>query len=69
MLSHTQAALRDSDVEGVHDMRVSIRRLRGAVSDFAKITDRFPMSKVNKRLKSVADALGEVRRSTLETCG
>ena len=33
----------------------------GAVRDFAEITNEFPLSKADKSLKRVADALGEVR--------
>jgi CHAD domain-containing protein len=47
--------------EGVHDMRVSIRKLRSALRDFAHLTDKFPLKKIRKDLKFLADLLGEVR--------
>jgi CHAD domain-containing protein len=47
--------------EGVHDMRVSIRRLRSALRDFAQLTDKFPLKKIRTKLKALADLLGEVR--------
>ena len=55
------APLEDPKDEGVHDMRVSIRRLRSALRDFAQLTDKFPLKKIRTRLKFLADLLGEVR--------
>ena len=55
------APLEDPKDEGVHDMRVSIRKLRSALRDFAQLTDKFPLKKVRKDLKLLADLLGEVR--------
>jgi len=46
---------------GVHDMRVSIRKLRSALRDFAQLTDKFRLKKIRKNLKFLADLLGEVR--------
>jgi CHAD domain-containing protein len=59
-------ALRDhaldwSDPEGVHDMRVSSRRLRGALRDFAPYLHKRKLSIALKQLREVADALGAVR--------
>jgi CHAD domain-containing protein len=51
-------ALNWTDIEGVHDMRVASRRLRSAMRDFQPyLGHRIPQ----KRLKAVADALGDVR--------
>lgn len=47
--------------EGVHDMRVAIRRLRSALRDFARLTAKLPLRKIRKKLKFLADLLGEVR--------
>jgi CHAD domain-containing protein len=47
--------------EGVHEMRVSIRKLRSSLRDFAQLTDKFPLKKIRKNLKFLADLLGEVR--------
>lgn len=52
------AALDFSDIEGVHDMRVATRRLRGLLHDFKPF---FRKNVSSKRLKAVADALGAVR--------
>lgn len=53
------AALRWEDIEGVHRMRVASRRLRSALRDFEDFVgrDAVPL----RRLKEVADALGDVR--------
>lgn len=54
-----RAAARDwSDPQGVHDMRVASRRLRGAARDFAPYLAAHPP---RKRLRKLADALGAVR--------
>ncbi len=59
-------ALRDhaldwSDPEGVHDMRVSSRRLRGALRDFAPFLNKSALSVVLKQIGDLADTLGAVR--------
>lgn len=54
-------ALDWSDPEGVHSMRVASRRLRSALRDFLPYVRKRGLISVQKRLKSVADALGEVR--------
>jgi CHAD domain-containing protein len=56
-----EAALDWSDPEGVHSMRVASRRLRSALRDFMPYVRKRGLTAVQKRLKSVADALGEVR--------
>ena len=61
VVSNREAALSESGVEGVHDMRVAIRRLRSIISDFAEIAEKFPLKTVRKDLKRLADALGGVR--------
>jgi CHAD domain-containing protein len=55
------AALDWTDIEGVHDMRVASRRLRGALRDFAPYVRKRRLSDVNDELKKIADALGGVR--------
>ena len=55
------AALDWSDPEGVHSMRVASRRLRSALRDFLPYVRKRGLTSVQKRLKNVADALGEVR--------
>jgi len=55
------AALDWSDPEGVHSMRVASRRLRSALRDFMPYLRKRPLASVLKQLRSIADALGEVR--------
>ena len=54
-------ALDWSDPEGVHSMRVASRRLRSALRDFLPYVRKRGLTTVQKRLKNVADALGDVR--------
>lgn len=53
------AALEWEDIEGVHQMRVASRRLRSALRDFDELLGRDAVPQ--RRLKEVADALGDVR--------
>lgn len=56
-----EAALDWSDPEGVHSMRVASRRLRSALRDFMPYLRKRALASVLKELRSIADALGEVR--------
>lgn len=56
-----EVALDWSDPEGVHSMRVASRRLRSALRDFTPYLRKRSLTSVQKRFKSVADALGDVR--------
>lgn len=58
MCEQRDAALDWSDIEGVHAMRVSTRRLRSALRDFAPY---LPKKISPKSLREVARALGAVR--------
>jgi len=58
MCEQHDAALDWSDIEGVHAMRVSSRRLRSALRDFAPY---LPKKISTKSLRKVAHALGAVR--------
>jgi CHAD domain-containing protein len=49
------------DPEGVHSMRVASRRLRGALRDFRPYVNPRKLNSTVKRIKSLADTLGEVR--------
>jgi len=61
VIKYRDAALDPAQIDGVHDMRVSIRRLRSVIRDFAEITNKFPLKNLRKRLKRLADSLGAVR--------
>ncbi|MGQ0542685.1 MAG: CHAD domain-containing protein [Blastocatellia bacterium] len=61
VLRYREAALDASQIDGVHDMRVAIRRLRSVIRDFVEITDKFPLRSLRKTLKRLAYSLGNVR--------
>ncbi len=61
VLKYRDAALDPMRIDGIHDMRVAIRRLRSAIRDFAEIADKFPLQTLRKSLKRLADSLGGVR--------
>jgi CHAD domain-containing protein len=61
VLSQRGAALDRTNINGVHDMRVATRRLRGALRDFGELTDCPSIKRVRKGLKNLADELGAVR--------
>lgn len=56
-----EAALDWSDPEGVHSMRVASRRLRSALRGFMPYLRKRGLTSVQKQLKNIADALGDVR--------
>ena len=60
ILSHESGSL-VGDVESVHDMRVAVRRLRVALSNFAVCVPKEDRKRLQLRLKNLADALGGVR--------
>jgi CHAD domain-containing protein len=61
MMSFQATALAGEDIEGVHDMRVASRRLRAAVELFRDVFPRRELRPLLRRVKEIADALGEVR--------
>lgn len=69
MCAQRDQALDWSDPEGVHDMRVSSRRLRGALSDFAPYLHKGGLSMVLKQIGDLADALGAIRDQDVAIIG
>lgn len=69
MCALREQALKWSDPEGVHDMRVSSRRLRGAFRDFMPYLHKRKLSPVLKQLQIIADALGAVRDQDVAIIG
>jgi CHAD domain-containing protein len=61
LLGLREAALDWSDPEGVHSMRVASRRLRSALRDFMPFLRKRGLTSVQKELRNIADALGDVR--------
>ena len=69
LLSWREVALDWTDPEGVHSMRVASRRLRSALRDFTPYVRKRRLAPVLKRLKNLADALGEVRDHDVAVLG
>lgn len=61
ILEFREAALEAEGTDGVHKMRVAIRRLRSALRDFSSLLKKHSLKKSNRDLKRLADALGAVR--------
>ena len=60
LLSYEEGA-RTGDVESIHDMRVTTRRFRVAISNFGVGIPRETRLKVKTDVNQLADALGRVR--------
>jgi CHAD domain-containing protein len=63
LVDHSADVLDIGDIERVHDMRVASRRLRAALEVFMPCFPKEEAKAVLKRVKALADALGE-RRDT-----
>ena len=61
VFEHSDGVLDMENVERVHDMRVATRRLRAALEVFAPCFPAKRHRKALKRVKALADALGERR--------
>lgn len=66
VFAHSSGVLDLDDVERVHDMRVATRRLRAALEVFEACFPRKRWRKALKRVKELADALGERRDRDVE---
>jgi CHAD domain-containing protein len=66
VFAHSAGVLDLDDVEHVHDMRVATRRLRAALEVFEACFPRKRWRKALKRVKELADALGERRDRDVE---
>jgi triphosphatase len=61
IIANENAILRARDVEGVHQMRVAIRRLRSALSAFGKAYAHSEMGRIKTELAWLAGELGVAR--------
>ncbi len=61
VFEHSEGVLDIEDIEALHDMRVATRRLRAALEVFAPAFPAKRHRKALKRVKRLADALGERR--------
>jgi CHAD domain-containing protein len=66
VFAHSQGVLDLNDVERVHDMRVATRRLRAALEIFEPCFPRKRQCRALKKVKALADALGERRDADVE---
>jgi CHAD domain-containing protein len=60
ILTHEADLISDGDVEAVHQMRVSLRRLRSVIQAFVPIMD-IPKVMGEKQISKIAKILGKVR--------
>jgi CHAD domain-containing protein len=61
VFAHSDGVLDVEEIEALHDMRVATRRLRAALEVFAPAFPAKRHRKALKRVKKLADALGERR--------
>ncbi len=61
IFEHSRRVLDLGDIERVHDMRVATRRLRAAMEIFEPCFPQKRWRRALKRVKALADALGERR--------
>src|SRR5436309_1028240 len=61
LFDHAENVLDIGDIERVHDMRVTTRRLRAALEVFAEAFPKGQLRPVLRDVKRLADALGERR--------
>jgi CHAD domain-containing protein len=66
VFEHSAGVLDLDEVERVHDMRVATRRLRAALEIFEPCFPRKRHHKALKKVKALADALGERRDADVE---
>lgn len=66
VFAYSEGVLDLGDVERVHDMRVATRRLRAALEIFEPCFPRKRHRKALKKVKALADALGERRDADVE---
>ena len=61
MMSYKEGAKDGTDIEFVHEMRVTSRRLRAAMDNFADCFPEKPFKKHYKRVKAITRTMGSVR--------
>ncbi len=66
VFAHSAGVLDLDNVEAVHDMRVATRRLRAALEVFEPCFPHKRRRKALKKVKALADALGERRDADVE---
>jgi len=60
-LNVAEAAVRNGEPQGLHDLRVAMRRIRSALATFRPVLDRSVTEPLREELKWVSGRLGEAR--------
>ncbi|HET6997531.1 MAG TPA: CHAD domain-containing protein [Solirubrobacterales bacterium] len=66
VFEHSEGVLDIDEIDHLHDMRVATRRLRAALEVFGDCFPRKRFRKALKKVKALADALGERRDRDVE---
>ena len=61
MMSYKEGAKEGMDIEFVHEMRVTSRRLRAAMDNFADCFPEKPFKRYYKKIKAITRTMGAVR--------
>ena len=61
MMSYKEGAKEGADIEFVHEMRVTSRRLRAAMDNFADCFPKKPFKKHYKKIRAITRTMGTVR--------
>ena len=61
VITQFSESLRPDNAEGIHDLRVAIRRFRTAMRDLTPLVDKKAARTINEELKTIAAVAGEVR--------
>lgn len=61
MMDNAPGTRQGDDIEALHDMRVASRRLRAALSIFAKVFPGDEFRRLDRQIGDITDALGAVR--------
>ena len=61
MMSYKAGAKEGTDIKFVHEMRVTSRRLRAAMDNFADCFPKKPFKRHYKKIKAITQAMGAVR--------
>ena len=61
MMDNAPGTRLGDDIEALHDMRVASRRLRAALSIFAKVFPADEFRRLDRQIGDITDALGAVR--------
>lgn len=61
VIAEIPRALEPDNVEGIHDLRVAVRRFRTAMTDLGTLADKKAIKKADKKVKLIAKEAGAIR--------